>query len=215
MWNLLKRKAQATITVGASFVLLIALQQVYGWISGMKPSPLGLISIIVTILGCLAIVAQSALFGALRRSPWLQAKTFPDLNGSWTGTMVSTWAVDPTTSRPPDPIPATFTIRQTLFSTKVTLKTSESDSVSDHEVLEPHYDIRRFRIWYSYTNTPKTGVRDRSGVHDGVGYLEMDWDSDRNKLVGRYYTDRQTAGEIELKRKAGPAAPPRRRKLAT
>ena len=38
---------------------------------------------------------------------------FPDLNGTWQGSVQTTW-IDPTTGKVPDPIPAILTIRQSF-----------------------------------------------------------------------------------------------------
>lgn len=137
--------------------------------------------------------------------PFLQKQVFPDLNGIWKGTLVSTW-IDPGTGQPKPPIPTEITIRQKLFgTTTVTLKTGESRSYSTRAFFEAFRETRRYRIWYSYNNEPLAHVRDRSAQHDGVAYLELHYDEDKNRLVGTYYTARKTTGDIDVRRRPGRA----------
>ncbi|MBN9374588.1 MAG: hypothetical protein J0I40_04180, partial [Cellulomonas sp.] len=120
-----------------------------------------------------------------RRFPALQRRAFPDLNGTWEGTLVSTW-VDPETGQTKPPIPTTITIRQGLLSMAVSLKTGESTSHSTRALLEKFSETSRFRIWYSYNNDPQAQYQHRSSPHEGVAFLELDADSDMNRLTGRY-----------------------------
>jgi len=134
-----------------------------------------------------------------RKFPAIARKTFPDLNGTWEGTLVSTW-IDPETKKPSPPIPVTIWIRQTLFSVSIKLRTGESTSHSTRCVLEAEPDAGRFRVWYSYDNRPRAEVAHRSARHEGVAWLEMDIDADPSRLAGQYYTDRRTTGDIDVRR---------------
>jgi hypothetical protein len=55
------------------------------------------------------------------------------------------------------------------------------------------------QLFYSYLNTPKASIRDRSAIHYGStlltyeGYLV-------NEMEGEYWTSRETTGEIHLKK---------------
>jgi hypothetical protein len=201
MWSLLGRSTQLTIIVGAGFCLAWAYDAVYGFWTGQAPNNIKLVSLIVFIIGVVfAGVAEIAWRPLWRRFSLLQRKTFPDLNGSWKGTLTSTW-VDPTTGSPKPPIPTEIIIRQGLFTTSVSLKTQESGSHSTRSFLEPFRDTGRFRIWYSYNNDPQAQFLHRSSPHEGVAFLECEFDADPDRLTGRYYTARRTTGDIDVRRK--------------
>ena len=82
----------------------------------------------------------------------------------------------------------------------VSLKTGESTSHSTRALLEKFSETSRFRIWYSYNNDPQAQYQHRSSPHEGVAFLELDADSDMNRLTGRYYTARRTTGDIDVVR---------------
>jgi hypothetical protein len=200
MWSLLGRKTQLTIILGAGLCLAWAYDAAYAYSTGQAPNNIKLISLFVFIIGVLfAGIAEIAWRSLWRRVPLLQRKMFPDLNGTWKGTLTSTW-LDPVTGSPKPPIPTDIIIRQGLFTTSVSLKTGESTSHSTRSFLEPFRDTGRFRIWYSYDNDPQAKFHHRSSLHEGVAFLEYEFDADPNRLSGRYYTDRRTTGDIDVRR---------------
>jgi hypothetical protein len=169
------------------------------WFYGERASLLHFISLFVTIITVgVAGVASLTWRHLWRKFPVVARKTFPDLNGTWEGTLVSTW-IDPETKKPP-PIPVTIWIRQTLFSVSIKLRTGDSTSRSTRCVLEAEPDAGRFRVWYSYDNRPRAEVAHRSWRHEGVAWLEMDIDADPSRLAGQYYTDRRTTGDVNVRR---------------
>jgi len=201
MWSLLERRTQLIIIVGAGVCLAWACDAIYGFLTGQVPNNIKLISLIVFMIGVVfAKVAEIAWRPLWRRIPLLQRKIFPDLNGNWKGTLTST-CVDPTTGSPEPPIPTEIIIRQGLFTTSVSLSTQESASHSTRSFLEPFRDTGRFRIWYSYNNDPQAQIRHRSSPHEGISFLECEFDVDHDRLTGRYYTDRRTTGDIDVRRK--------------
>jgi hypothetical protein len=133
------------------------------------------------------------------RFPWIGRKLFPDLTGTWEGHLISTW-INPETGQRLPPIPATIWIRQGLFTTSIKLRTGESISYSNRCLLEADPDAGRFRFWYSYDNDPKAEFRYRSARHEGVAWLEMDIDADPERLIGYYYTERKTSGDMDVRR---------------
>lgn len=200
MWSLLGRSSQLTIIVAAGFCLAWGYDAVYEFMTGQVPNNIKLISLIVFIIGVVfAGIAEITWRPLWRRFPLLQRKTFPDLNGSWKGTLTSTW-IDPETGSPKPPIPTEIIIRQGLFTTSVSLKTQKSASHSTRCFLEPFRDTGRFRIWYSYNNDPQAQFQHRSSPHEGVGFLECEFGTDPNRLIGRYYTARHTTGDIDVRR---------------
>jgi hypothetical protein len=126
MWSLLGRSTQLTIIVGATLCLAWAGDASYQLLTGLAPNNFKFVSLFVFIIGAvfagIAEIAWRPLWG---RFPLLQRKTFPDLNGSWSGTLISTW-VDPTTGSRKPPIPADIVIRQGLFTASVSLRTGKS-----------------------------------------------------------------------------------------
>ncbi len=200
MWSLLSRKWQVTLIVAAGVILAWSVDAI--WSIAFKESA-GLVKVVSLAVAGITTVGAFALERSWRRVwerfPWLGQRTFPDLNGVWKGTLISTWT-DPESEMAPDPISVEITIRQGLFSTHVSLATNESKSHSTRCILEPVYDTRRYRIWYSYSNEPRAQMRHRSAPHEGVAYLELDVGEHPTRLTGRYYTARKTTGDISVKR---------------
>lgn len=200
MWHLLPWRTQVYIVTALAIVLAWAVDAAVVWLQGERAPLLKFISFfaIVITIG-VAGIASAVWRWVWRKFPMLARKTFPDLTGTWEGTLVSTW-IDPSTGKPLPPIPADLWIRQGLFSVSVKLRTEESTSYSTRYVLEAYPEAGRFRVWYSYGNHPKAEVAFRSARHEGVGWLEINIDSDPNRLVGQYYTDRRTTGDMTFSR---------------
>lgn len=89
---------------------------------------------------------------------------------------------------------ATMTIKQTLLSIEVVMKTGESKSKS----LSASIDniLGEYQLTYSYLNTPNAAVRDRSAIHYGTAMLCVD---NPELLEGTYFSDRKTTGDIRFK----------------
>ena len=200
MWSLLSRGQQLTVIVAATVIVVLGLEAAWTKFAGETPNPLKLVSLVVSIIGVVLVGLAEFLWRRLWRwFPALGAKAFPDLNGNWTGILSSTW-IDPATGAVPPPIQTSVMIRQSLFSTSVSLQTGELASHSTRCFLERFPETRRFRIWYSYNNDPQARVRCRSSPHEGVAFLELDYETDLNRLTGRYYTARKTTGDLDLRR---------------
>ncbi|HIZ89250.1 MAG TPA: hypothetical protein H9804_04835 [Candidatus Mucispirillum faecigallinarum] len=84
-------------------------------------------------------------------------------------------------------------INQTLFGTSVTVKTEESQSYT----VAANFDItdNYKRLIYTYHNEAKAEYNERSPQHYGTTILDVE---DKNELIGKYYTDRKTTGDIVL-----------------
>ncbi|RVJ16180.1 hypothetical protein [Sinorhizobium medicae] len=200
MWSLLQRKTQLLIIVSASILSAWGLEAVWFWCLGEQTTPLKWISFAVSIVGVVMVGAADLFWFRLARIvPYMQTKMFPDLNGDWDGHLKSTW-MDPETGTTLPLIRANLKIRQTFFTTSVTWKMGESFSKSTRVFLEPDYENRRYRLWYSYNNDPQAQFSHRSSPHEGVAYLDLDWDTDRNRLTGTYYTARKTTGDMDVRR---------------
>lgn len=121
---------------------------------------------------------------------------FPDLNGTWSGNIQSTWK-DPKTGKPVAPISTTLVIKQSFSRLSAVMLTGEmrSDSVAAEFVLEPDAQIRK--LIYSYRSRPIASVTHRSPEHDGTAEFQVIQGSPM-RLKGRYWTARGTTGDIDL-----------------
>ena len=125
--------------------------------------------------------------------PWLVP--FPNLSGKWVGFIKSNW-----NEKSLDPIPISLTITQTFFNIQVKIKTEESRSYSVSSSFDIDSDRGFQQLFYSYLNTPKSGVRARSEIHYGSAVLNFEG-FDVKKMEGEYWTDRETTGEIGVTKK--------------
>lgn len=121
----------------------------------------------------------------------------PDLNGTWEGELRSEW-VDPTTNQRTAPKKAFLVIKQTLFETHCTQMTAESKSFSRAAIVQSAPDGHLNVVEFTYSNAPRVSVQHRSQAHDGACSLEV-IESPERKLVGKYWTERNTKGELEFK----------------
>lgn len=122
---------------------------------------------------------------------------FPSLEGTWEGTLGSTWK-DPQTEQIFEPIPAILVIKQSFTSISCKMYTQEmkSKSYSAQFLIDPESNSKKMS--YTYTSTPKPGVRDRSPIHNGTVLLDI-IESPSRILSGEYWTSRSSAGDINLK----------------
>lgn len=200
MWQLVPFKRQvlivAALAIGLTWGIEVGIEKLHG----ERAPIIKYVSVIAWMIAVVGGGAFSLFWRPLwRKFPWLARKTFPDLNGTWEGTLVSTWR-NPTTGEPIPPIPTTIWIRQTPLSMSVRLRTGESTSHSMHCILEADPEAGRFRVWYSYDNRPRAELATRSGQHQGFAWLENDVDTAPNQLTGQYYTSRGTTGDMTLRR---------------
>ena len=200
MWALVGWKTQVLIIVGFSIVLVAGVEALWEMTQRECLSLFRLISLVTMIISTvLTVIASISWRYVWAWVPWIGRKTFPDLTGTWEGNLVSTW-INPETGKVGPPVPTTIWVRQGIFRTSIKLRTGESTSYSTRCLLEADREAGRFRFWYSYDNTPKAEYRYRSARHEGVAWLELDLDEDPNHLVGCYYTDRKTSGDIDVRR---------------
>ena len=125
--------------------------------------------------------------------PWLVP--FPNLDGKWEGHLKSNY-----NNKSLEPIPTEVSINQTFFNIQVKIKTGESRSHSTGASFDIDKDRGIQQLIYSYLNTPKSSVRERSEIHYGTTLLIFDGFK-VDELEGQYWTDRETTGEILLRRK--------------
>jgi hypothetical protein len=147
---------------------------------------------VVTVYAILLLVFTKWLWRWRIFSGWLVP--FPDLQGTWDGSINTTWK-DPSTGVTKASLPATLVVRQTFSSIKCVLFTQESDSVSTAAQISEDDDGGIMRLSYNYTNRPRATVRDRSAMHDGAALLRVVTIPTR-KLEGEYWTSRCTTGDM-------------------
>ncbi|WP_290138040.1 hypothetical protein [uncultured Dubosiella sp.] len=88
---------------------------------------------------------------------------------------------------------ASLHIKQTFLTVHITLTTDESKSNSYIATID---EINNEPILtYCYLNHPKSEFRNRSEIHYGTATLCL---SNPKELVGQYYTDRQTIGDMNF-----------------
>jgi len=122
---------------------------------------------------------------------------FPDLQGTWKGTLQSTW-IDPATSQKIQPKDVMLVIKQTFSNISCVMYTDESNSFSNTAQINQDDDSGIFRLSYNYTNRSKANVRDRSAIHDGAAILKVITEPEKS-LEGEYRTSRKTTGDISVK----------------
>mgnify|MGYP004572869597 FL=1 len=86
-----------------------------------------------------------------------------------------------------------MTIKQSLLSVVVILKTDESKSKSLSASIDEI--LGEIQLTYCYLNTPKSAYRDRSEIHYGTATLSI---SNPKEIDGQYYTDRKTIGDMHF-----------------
>ncbi len=124
---------------------------------------------------------------------WLVKR--PVVGGTWKVTLQTRWK-DPETGLVPGPILGFMAIRQHYDSLSMRLMTKESVSVLLGAEILTDPDGSRSIVGV-YRNEPKIAVMDRSRIHHGALLLSVHGQPPA-RLTGKYWTDRETAGDIEL-----------------
>ena len=127
---------------------------------------------------------------------WLVA--VPNLSGSWRGEIVPVVKGDGGEAMRADPIASTLLIQQTLWTVSCRVETGEMSSVSyvgDFIHEEPDGESS---LVYCYGTDPVLSRREKNPRHDGAVVLAIR--EKGNLLVGRYWTDRLTRGELSYRR---------------
>jgi len=116
----------------------------------------------------------------------------PVLRGTWRGRL--TFWVNPSTGKQLESIEAFLVIRQSYSTISTSLITAESVSMSLVGSLDaPREGVATVTL--TYRNTPRLLIQDRSRIHHGALMLEIHG-SPPVRLAGRYWTDRDTKGEL-------------------
>ncbi|MEE4790881.1 hypothetical protein V2K52_25540 [Pseudomonas alliivorans] len=121
---------------------------------------------------------------------------FPNLNGSWIGLIYSDWT-NPETGAKPPPIPVMLTVNQSFFHINCVMRTGEMESSSYSEGFQINPDRQIKILSYLFDSKPRLSLNTRSIPHDGAAVFQI-IEKQQKKLVGRYWTERLTKGEIIL-----------------
>lgn len=114
---------------------------------------------------------------------------------TWKVDIRSNWK-DPATGTSIAPIEGYMVIRQTFSTLSLRLLTEESSSeLVGTEIVRSADGL--YCVSGVYRNEPRFQVRERSPIHHGAVWLRI-IDEPLKKVIGHYWTDRQTAGEMEL-----------------
>lgn len=151
--------------------------------------PVGVVALVVSLL----VAAYDKWIWA-----WIPRSitSIPDLRGTWRGTLKSSW-MNPETGESPPPIEAYFVISQTASKIRVSMMTKESGSSTITAILEA--DDGRAEVVGVYRNEPRAAVRHRSEIHHGGLRLRVGGPPPTT-MIGEYWTDRLTRGDIEIER---------------
>lgn len=139
------------------------------------------LSTAVALTGLLIVVYEQRLW---KKNPWsgvpqLAAHYKGIVKSNYNGSVIRNVELD---------------IKQTFLTVHVTCCSEESRSSSFCASLEKVSEDE-FRLAYSYFNHPKIEVRKQSELHYGTAILFVE---PSGVLRGQYYTDRKTAGDMEL-----------------
>jgi hypothetical protein len=119
----------------------------------------------------------------------------PVVDGVWRVSIRSSWT-DPATGTGIPPVEGYMVVRQTFSTLNMRLLTAESSSELVGTEIVCSAD-GFYCVSGVYRNEPRFQVRDRSAIHYGAVWLKI-VDEPRKGVFGHYWTDRQSAGEIEL-----------------
>ena len=148
----------------------------------------------------IAVLVAVVLWGAWDRWIWrvslFQRMQFvpPKILGTWKGELRSHWTGPDTEGRPPQK-DVYLVIRQTSSTISVALLTDESQSQSQ-SVLAKATKVNG--LSYLYLNEPEMAANEGSHIHRGAAIFRLS-DTPVARLRGRYWTDRETRGELIFK----------------
>jgi hypothetical protein len=116
------------------------------------------------------------------------------IRGTWQGVLTTFW-IDPKTGVSPDPKKVYLVIRQSASHVSVKLLTNESRSSSAFATIK--LEDGSCELLYLYLNRPDSRHESRSRMHHGSTTLDLSG-SPVKRLKGRYWTDRDTRGELDF-----------------
>ena len=186
----MKRRLSARISAA-----VVAIVYVAGlWLSGITPDLewLRYYSLAVLLLVALSWAWNNWIWSW----PLSQRLNFvaPRVSGTWKGTLESTW-VDAASGASPPSKTAYLVVRQTSSVVRVVLLTDEARS--ETRLARVAKADGKVSLDYMYVGEPDVLVEDRSRMHRGAASLLVSG-SPATRLHGRYWTDRNSTGTLDL-----------------
>lgn len=163
--------------------------------SSIPNVPLKLISYVPTVIGYLLIAFDLWIW----RWPGVHRLVGrPKVMGTWKATLQPRGDSLIPVGGNFGPIKAAFVVEQTYWSVHARLTTTESESVTDVATIVKTPDSRDGQeLLGQYRNEPRATERPRSTPHRGSVRLCIIGDEPQS-LSGSYWTDRLTAGSMDL-----------------
>ncbi|MFJ9816031.1 hypothetical protein ACIRU3_12275 [Streptomyces sp. NPDC101151] len=147
-----------------------------------------------TVLGYLVLVFDKWAW----RWPGVHRLTgHPRLDGTWRTTLTPSTESHIPAGGNRGPIRAYLTVEQSYWSLHATLRTAESSSRSSNATVDKTDGSGISELRFLYENIPQVAHQQRSPRHTGACRLSLAGRTP-TALAGRYYTDRFTAGDMEL-----------------
>jgi len=152
----------------------------------------------------LSTVITVVLYAVIAFDLWLWKMPFlhdwfvkrPVIDGTWKVELRSNWKDSAASGATVAPIEGYMVVRQTFSTLSMRLLTAESQSELVGTEIVCSAD-RQYCVSGVYRNESRFQVRQRSEIHYGAVWLRIITQPTK-QLSGHYWTDRATAGEIEL-----------------
>lgn len=176
------------VAVAAWAIVLFATGQ------SLDPGLLKPLSTVTTILVFAVLAFDLWLWKFKLLHGWFVKR--PVIDGTWKVELRTNWKDPASGAGPTPPIEGYMVIRQTFSMVSLRLLTQESSSeLVGTEIVCSADGL--YCISGVYRNEPRFQVRDRSPIHFGAVWLKI-VEEPAQRIEGHYWTDRQTAGEMEL-----------------
>jgi len=156
-------------------------------------------SVLIPALGGLRYAAPLSAFAVYAllifvydRWGWRWLSTMKNLNGTWTGEMLSSFDNGNAT-------PCVVRIRQTWTRVDIALETQHSRSQTTMAALNGDRLVDG-RLQYEFVSKPKSLAPETMQAHHGLCWMDIEKDDSGLRLRGDYFTGRgrETRGEITL-----------------
>lgn len=139
-----------------------------------------------------AITVTTILMGVFNKwlwkfKPFCFVADMPVLAKKYKGTITFYWEDKEQTKN------TEIGIKQTFLNVNVKLGTDESSSNAVTASIQEEYGSKI--LIYTYLNTPRAEIQNRSAIHFGTAMLYVD---DPKHLTGNYFTIRQSRGSMDL-----------------
>ncbi len=117
-----------------------------------------------------------------------------NVRGTWKGRLTSYW-VDPATGRSPPAKTVYFAVRQTGTTVSAVLFTNQLKSYST--LASVRHTAGSSSLDYLYVGRPEMKYEEGNRMHHGSASLDI-VGQPATRLAGRYWTDRDSRGELEF-----------------